>query len=91
MPQVRRRSDLAQETLRPQGGGQFRTQHLHGDFPAVLEILRLVDDRHPPRAEGALEVIPTGKGGLKRGRYFGQVSAQLGSWNWKMIRFGVSG
>jgi hypothetical protein len=48
MPQVSRRGDLAQEALRPQGGGQLGTQHLHGDFPAVLEILGLVDVAMPP-------------------------------------------
>ena len=65
MPQVSRRGDLAQEALRPQGGGQLGTQDLHGDFSAVLEILGLVDRGHAALSQFPLDAVAIGEGGLK--------------------------
>jgi hypothetical protein len=40
----------------------------------VLQILGEVDDRHPSRAELALEVVSVGKGGAKPREDVGQVT-----------------
>ena len=65
MPQVSRRGDLAQEALRPQGGGQLGTQDLHGDFSAVLEILGLVDCGHAALSQLPLDAVAIGEGGAE--------------------------
>jgi hypothetical protein len=49
--QLRRKADLAQEPLRPQGGGNLGAQHLQGDRPIVLEVMGVVHRRHPATTE----------------------------------------
>jgi hypothetical protein len=73
MPQVRRRGDLAQEAVRPQHGGQLGTQHLHGDFPAMLEILGLVHRGHAALSQLPLDPVAVAEGGLKPRKGVGQV------------------
>ena len=65
--------DLAQEALPAQDGGELGAEHLDGDLAPVLEVLGQVDDRHPSRAELALEVVAVGKGGPKPREDVGQV------------------
>ncbi len=49
--------DLAQEALRPDGGGQLGMQNLEGHLPAMLGVLREVDGRHPASPHLAINDI----------------------------------
>jgi hypothetical protein len=64
--------DLTQETIPAQCGGELGAEHLDSDLAAVLQILGEINDRHPPRAELALKVVPIAKGRPKPGEYVGQ-------------------
>jgi hypothetical protein len=74
MAQVGGSGDLTQEAIPAQGGGELGTEHLDGHRAPVLQILGEVDDRHPSRAELALEVVSVGKGGAKPREDVGQVT-----------------
>jgi len=63
MAEARGRLDLAQEPLRPEGGGQFWPQHLHGDQAAVSEVLGEVDSRHAARTELPFDPVAVAEGG----------------------------
>ena len=62
------RPDLAQETLRTEGGTEVGVEDLEGDRAVVLEVVREIDPRHPAPAELALESVALGEAGTKRGQ-----------------------
>ena len=62
------RPDLAQETLRTEGGTEVGVEDLEGDRAVVLEVVREIDSRHPAPAELALQPVAVGQPGAKRGR-----------------------
>lgn len=52
-------TDLAQEPLRPDGGGEILVDHLEGDGPVVTKVVSEVDDcRAAPAEEGQASVGP---------------------------------
>ena len=56
MLQVGGDPDLAQEALATKRCGEFRMQHLEGDGPVVLDVVREEDGGHATPAEFALDV-----------------------------------
>jgi len=67
MLQPRRRSDLAQKALRPNGSRELGVQHLHGDLSVMPHVVREVDRCHPARAKLALDPVAAIHGRAERG------------------------
>ncbi len=63
MGELGRELDLPQEAVGTDRCGQLGPQHLHGHIPLVADIVRQVDDGHPPTTQLALDLIAVREGG----------------------------
>ena len=61
-------SDLAQEPLGAEHGGELGAQHLDRDLAVVPQVAGEVDGRHAASPELALEAIPILESVRERGR-----------------------
>ena len=62
MLELRRHLDLAQEPLGAERGREIGAQHLDGDLPVVLQVLREIDRPHPAASQLPLEAVPVAEG-----------------------------
>jgi len=69
--EVGRELDLAQEAVRPDGGGQFGAEGLDGDLAAVPEVLRQEHRRHAAFAQQLLDLVTVAE---RRAKKFQNVS-----------------
>ena len=61
-------SDLAQEAVGAERGGELRPEHLDRDLPVVLEVPGEKHRRHAALADLSLDLVPVPQGGLAAGR-----------------------
>ena len=71
-------ADLPEEALGPQGGRQLGMQHLEGDQPVMLKVVREVDRGHPAAPELALDRVAIGQIGPEPLRGLGQKECRVG-------------
>ena len=57
MLEARRRPDLAQKAIGTEDRAELGVQHLDGDVPLVLDVVREVDSGHAPSTELALDDV----------------------------------
>lgn len=62
MRQLGHDADLAWESVGPQRGSEFGTEHFYGDRSVVLDVARQIDCCHAAGPEFALELVVIGKG-----------------------------
>ena len=63
MAQIGGGFNLAQESLRPQRGGQLGTQDFHRDLAMVLEVFGQVHRGHAALAQLPLDAVAVGERG----------------------------
>jgi hypothetical protein len=56
-------ADLAEEALGTQAGGDLRAEHLEGNRPIVLEVLRQVHSGHSTATELTFDSVAISQGG----------------------------
>ena len=79
MGQTGRDLDFAQEPVGAEHRGHFGAKHLERDRPAVLQVLRQVDDGRAPAADLTLDGIAVAQRGL-------EPLEQVGSWSGHMMK-----
>ncbi len=78
MLQVRGDADLAEEPITAEGGGEFGMQHLEGDGPVVLDVVREEDRGHAAATELSLDRVGTGEAILEQETEIGHCSLAEG-------------
>ena len=71
------RSDLPQEPLGPDDGGELGAKHLERHLAVVAEVVGQVHVGHSPRAEGALDAIALGQRDGECREWIGHVCRKL--------------
>ena len=72
--------DFAEEPLRPQSGGQVRTENLDRNPPIVLQVVGEVDDRHTAGPNLTLDAITVLESGLEALHLVAHMGQKMQDW-----------